>query len=194
MSQRQPELKTLNPARDQQLAELLARAQEGDASAYQSFLREASKVLRAFLARRMTSARDRIEDVLQETLLTLHRARHSYLPGRPIGPWLYAICQHRMTEFYRRHRRIEAIEVSTDLPESAATDESQPEAEGLGALVREALMKLPRKQRLIIEGLKLQDLSVKELAVQAGMSESAVKVTAFRGYQNIRKMLELRRK
>jgi RNA polymerase sigma-70 factor, ECF subfamily len=184
----------LNPVRDQQLAQLLTRAQGGDQAAYESFLREASEVLRAFLAKRMTSAGDRVEDVLQETLLTLHRARHSFLPGRPVGPWLYAICQHRVAEFYRRHRRIEAFEMPTDLHEIAVADESQPEAEGLGAMVWEALLKLPRKQREIIECLKLRDLSVKEVAVQAGMSESAVKITAFRGYEGIRKMLDVKRK
>jgi RNA polymerase sigma-70 factor, ECF subfamily len=184
----------LNPARDQQLAELLRRAQEGDQAAYENFLREASEVLRAFLAKRMMSASDRVEDVLQETLLTLHRARHSFLPGRPIGPWLYAICEHRMTEFYRRHRRIQAVEMSTDAQEIAAADRSEPEVQGLGALVSEALMKLPHKQRMIIECLKLQDLSVKEVAVQVGMSESAVKITAFRGYEGIRKMLGVKRK
>ena len=184
----------MNPARDQRLAELLERAQGGDQAAYESFLRDASEVLRVFLARRMTSTGDRVEDVLQETLLTIHRARHSFIPGRPIGPWLYAICQHRMVEFFRRHRRIEAVEISTDLPELTATDESRTEAEGRGALVWDALSKLPRKQRMVIESLKLGDLSVKEVALRAGMSESAVKVTAFRGYQSIRKMLERKRK
>jgi RNA polymerase sigma-70 factor, ECF subfamily len=184
----------LNPARDLRLAGLLARAQEGDQAAYESFLREASAVLRAFLARRMLSAGDRVEDVLQETLLTVHRARHSFLPGRPVGPWLYAICEHRMVEFYRRHRRIQAVESSYDLKEIAAAQMPEPETEGLGALVREALMKLPRKQRMIIERLKLQDLSVKEVAVQAGMSESAVKITAFRGYEGIRRMLGMKRR
>jgi RNA polymerase sigma-70 factor, ECF subfamily len=184
----------LNPLLDQQLAALLIRAQGGDQSAYERFLREASEVLRVFLAKRMTSASDRVEDVLQETLLTLHRARHSYLAGRPIGPWIYAICEHRMLEFYRRHRRIAAVEISTDVHWFESTEASPPESEGLGAMVWEALMQLPSKQRMIIESLKLQDLSVRETALQSGMSESAVKVTAFRGYEGIRKILGVKRK
>jgi RNA polymerase sigma-70 factor (ECF subfamily) len=184
----------LNPARDQALAELLTRSQAGDQAAYEGFLREASGVLRAFLARRMSSASDRVEDVLQETLLSIHRARHSFLPGRPVGPWLYAICEHRMAEFYRRHRRILAVEAPSDLQEIAAVDAAEPESEGLGAAIREALGKLPHKQRWIIERLKLHDLSVKEVAVQSGMSESAVKITAFRGYEGIRKILGIKRK
>ena len=181
----------MNPARDQALANLLQQAREGDQAAYEGFLREVSVVLRAFLAKRMSSASDRVEDVLQETLLAVHRARHTFLAGRPIGPWLYAICEHRMADFYRRHRRIEAIEVSHEMQTMEPSDraEAEPESDGLADRVREALTKLPRKQRLIIEWLKLQDLSVKEVAVQAGMSESAVKVTAFRGYEAIRRML-----
>jgi RNA polymerase sigma-70 factor (ECF subfamily) len=189
-------MKSLDPARDQQLAGLLQQARAGDQAAYEGFLREASVVLRAFLKKRMASASDRVEDVLQETLLTVHRARHSFLAGRPIGPWLYAICEHRMADFYRRHRRIEAVETLHEVEGMAHADgcEPEPEAERLADRVKEALMKLPRKQRVIIECLKLRDLSVKEVAVQAGISESAVKVTAFRGYEAIRRMLGVKRK
>jgi RNA polymerase sigma-70 factor, ECF subfamily len=184
----------LNAAHDQQLAELLVQAQDGDQAAYERFLREASAVLRAFLSKRMTTTTDRVEDVLQETLLSVHRARHTFLVGRPIGPWLYAICEHRMAEFFRRHRRIERVEVSSDLHALEIADRAPPQAEGRGALAYEALMKLPSKQRVVIECLKLQDLSVKEVALQTGMSEGAVKITAFRGYEAIRKHLGFKRK
>jgi RNA polymerase sigma-70 factor (ECF subfamily) len=53
---------------------------------------------------------------------------------------------------------------------------------------------LPGKQRRVIELLKLQELSVREVAARVGMSESAVKVTAFRGYEAIRKMMGVRRR
>lgn len=142
----------------------------------------------------MAPARDRVEDVLQETLLTVHRARHSFLPERPVGPWLYAIGEHRLAEFFRRYRRIERVEVSWSFSASEIAERSPPETEGLGALVHEALMSLPRKQRLIIEFLKLRDLSVKEVARHTGMSESAVKITAFRGYEAIRKQLGFKRR
>jgi RNA polymerase sigma-70 factor, ECF subfamily len=187
--------KTLDSAHDQQLARLLIQAQDGDQAAYERFLREASVVLRAFLSKRMAAASDRVEDVLQDTLLTVHRARHSFLLGRPIGPWLYAICEHRLVEFFRRYRRIERNEISSGLQAIDAADEPvQQQDEGLGTLVYEALMKLPHRQRVIIEFLKLQDLSVRDVAMQTGMSESAVKVTAFRGYEAIRKMLGRKRK
>jgi RNA polymerase sigma-70 factor (ECF subfamily) len=171
----------------------LLRAQEGDEVAYERFLREASEVLRSFLSKRMAQASDRLEDVLQETLIAVHRARHSFLAGRPLGPWLYAICDHRVVEFFRRHRRISRIEIPMAARTIETPEEPPPVEETLGTFLQEALMKLPSKQRTIIELLKLQDLSVKEAALHTGMSESAVKVTAFRGYEAIRRMLGRRR-
>ena len=168
---------------DRELAALLELAQKGDRHAYEKFLVEVSSLLRRFLARRMRPA-EPVEDVLQDTLLTIHRARHTHLPGRPVGPWLYAICEHRLTDFHRRRGRIERIEARGEEPPPPTVD-----VPASPAPVIEALARLPGRQRRVIELLKLHDLSVREVAAQIGMSESAVKVTAFRGYEAIRKMM-----
>jgi RNA polymerase sigma-70 factor (ECF subfamily) len=179
----------VDAADDVALAALLARAQQGDRPAYEKFLRGAAALLRPFLAKRL-GATERVEDVLQETLLAIHRARHSYLPSRPVGPWLYAIGDHRVIDFHRRRRRIERVERSEETPANVV-DEPAPSAD---PPVLEALERLPGKQRRVIELLKLQELSVREVAARVGMSESAVKVTAFRGYEAIRKMMGVRRR
>jgi RNA polymerase sigma-70 factor (ECF subfamily) len=57
------------------------------------------------------------------------------------------------------------------------------------AVVHAALASLPKRQREIVEGLKLRDESVRDLAGRLGMSESAVKVTAHRGYKALKKLL-----
>jgi len=179
----------VDPARDHDLAVLLALAQEGDRHAYARFLIGACQVLRPFLAQRMRDA-ELAEDVLQETLLAIHRARHTYLPGRPVGPWLYTICEHRMVDFLRSRRRIARVEVpGAEAPPPAVTEAPMPQR--LAAL--DALERLPGKQRRVIELLKVHDLSVREVASQFGMSESAVKVTAFRGYQAMRKIMGVNR-
>jgi RNA polymerase sigma-70 factor (ECF subfamily) len=181
----------VDPAHDNELAVLMALAQQGDQQAYEKFLVGACGVLRPFLARRMR-APEVAEDVLQETLLAIHRARHSHLPGRPVGPWLYAICEHRLADFHRQRRRITRVEAPGDETPVRAVDEERPIQPG--EVVLDALARLPGKQRRVIELLKLHDLSVRDVAGQIGMSESAVKVTAFRGYQAIRKMMGVNRK
>jgi RNA polymerase sigma-70 factor (ECF subfamily) len=55
--------------------------------------------------------------------------------------------------------------------------------------VHAALAALPARQRDIVEGLKLREESVKSLAARHGMSESAVKVMAHRGYKRLRTLL-----
>jgi RNA polymerase sigma-70 factor (ECF subfamily) len=178
--------KDVDSVRDKHLAALLVQAQLGNPEAYEKFLIETSKLLRRYLCKRMET--DVVEDVLQETLLSIHRVRHTYIPGRPVGPWLYAICAHRMTDFYRQNRRIQQVEIGLDESE-APTVQAHHKADGLAASVLDILARLPDRQRRIIEMLKIYGHSVKEVALHTGMSESSVKTTAFRGYEAIRKFI-----
>src|SRR5690606_4955719 len=108
-------------------------------------------------------------------------------PGRPVGPWLYAISEHRLKDFFRRQRRSERFNFQRhDLWEMTS---SYSYAESLIELVLSALKQLPSKQKLVVELLKLSGFSVREVAARTGMSESAVKVNASRGYETIRKKI-----
>jgi RNA polymerase sigma-70 factor (ECF subfamily) len=187
---RTTESKTLDSERDKKLAGLLGLAQRGDQVAYEEFLIETAAILRGYLGKRMEY--QMVEDVLQDTLLSIHRFLHTYLPGRPVGPWLYAICSNRVVDFYRRKRRIQLVESDVEINEEAALRTERGNESPLGNAV-DALRKLPERQRRIIELLKIQGLSVKEVATQTGMSESSVKVTAFRGYEAIRKLFGIKK-
>src|SRR5690242_3960325 len=61
---------------------LMAAAQDGDQVAYHQLLYQILPFIRA-IAARQHRAPDRIEDVVQEVLLTIHRVRHTYDPSRP---------------------------------------------------------------------------------------------------------------
>lgn len=184
------ESKTLDSERDKKLTGLLTLAQQGDQVAYEEFLIETAVILRGFLGRRMEY--QMVEDVLQDTLLSIHRFLHTYRSGRPVGPWLYAICNNRMVDFYRRKRRIQLVESDVDISGEAPIRTERGNAPPIGNAV-DALNKLPKRQRRIIELLKIEGLSVKEVAIHTGMSESSVKVTAFRGYEAIRKLFGIKK-
>jgi RNA polymerase sigma-70 factor, ECF subfamily len=181
----------MNAEVESELGELMVAAQRGDGAAYASFLKKATSPLRSFLERKMKSS-EHVDDVLQDTLIAIHKARHTYLPERSIGAWMFTICEHRMLDFYRRFRRIERAEV--DVPAQLdqvlfrASEEASNDQRSRDIGDLEELFKfLSSKQRLVIELLKLEGLSVKEVASKTGMSESSVKVTAFRGYEALRK-------
>src|SRR5262245_57557210 len=94
-------------ARDREWSALMAAAQGGDRAAYERLLREILPFLRA-LAARQHRRPDRIEDVVQEALLTVHRVRHTYDPTRPFAPWLAAIARRRSIDALRRRGRTDA--------------------------------------------------------------------------------------
>ncbi|MFO1185981.1 MAG: sigma factor [Alphaproteobacteria bacterium] len=89
---------------------LMVRVQDGDARAYKRLLESVVPLLRSLSLRALRHPHD-VEDAVQDILLTLHRVRHTYEPGRPFLPWLIAISRRRIIDRQRqagRERRREA--------------------------------------------------------------------------------------
>ena len=175
---------------DQELqsAGLMRLAQEGDQAAYASLLVLLTSATRQF-ARARLGAVPWIDDVVQETLLAVHRARQTYDPGRPFAPWFYAVASSRMIDVIRRERRVTSRELPGDvLPEPSVAEPPGREDIDVEA-IHAAVASLPPRQREVIEALKFRDQSVREVAGHLSMSESAVKVTAHRGYQALKRLL-----
>src|SRR5262249_39568001 len=158
---------------------------------------------RALLRRRPREV-DAAEDVAEEPLLSIHRDRHTYDPERSFRPWMYAIAKHRLLDFVAKRRRRSENEVLGDERWEDARSEAVAEPTGptpllhprlallppqQHLLVQRDLAVLPQKQRETISRLKAEGWSVAEIAAKTGLSEGAVKVTAHRGYQKIRKLI-----
>ena len=172
---------------EQTAARLMGLAQRGDSAAYTELLTILSRVAYQF-ARNRAGNVPWLDDVAQDTLLTIHRVRHTYDLARPFAPWFYAIASSRLIDVIRRERRVGTRELGTDvLPERAEPEarEGPVDAEQ----IREALLGLPARQREIVQSLKIREESVKAVSQRLGMSESAVKVTAHRGYRALRRLL-----
>jgi RNA polymerase sigma-70 factor, ECF subfamily len=172
---------------ERQAAAWMQLAQRGDERAYASLLVLLTGLTRQF-ARGRLGAVAWIDDVVQETLLAIHGARQTYDPARPFAPWFYAIASSRMIDAIRRERRVASRQVATDvLPEPVARGSDRDDIDV--DAVHAALASLPPRQREVIERLKFRDESVREVSGGLGMSESAVKVTAHRGYRALRRLL-----
>src|SRR5262249_15587253 len=100
----------------------MRRAQIGDQLAYASLLALLTGVARRFVRVRIGGAAW-LEDVVQETLIAVHGARHTYDPARPFAPWFYTIASSRLIDALRRERRITTRELAADvLPDVAAVE------------------------------------------------------------------------
>jgi RNA polymerase sigma-70 factor (ECF subfamily) len=165
---------------EERLRGLLVRGLDGDEAAYRAFLSDLSAHLRGFLRRRLTRAPEEVEDLLQETLLAVHNQRHTYEPSQPLTAWLHAIAKYKLIDCLRRRARRDLLHDPLDEGTGlfAAADGEALEARRDLAKLMAAL---PARQRLPIECVKLQGLSVAEAARKLTMSESAVKVGVHRG-------------
>jgi RNA polymerase sigma-70 factor, ECF subfamily len=170
-----------NAAREARLHDLMVAAQRGDAEAYAGFLRETASFLRPFFRRRMVQHPDDVEDLVQETLLAVHNKRFTYVADQPVTAWMYAIARYKLIDLLRGRAGREALHdpIEEDLDELAS--ESESAAHEARRDLRVLLAQLPDKQRLPIEYVKIEGLSVEETARRTGLSISAVKVGVHRG-------------
>ena len=174
---------------ERHLSGLLARSQQGDAAAYRLFLEGVLPVVRRFLGSKIRDA-DWVEDISQEVLVSIHRARASYDPERPVFPWIHAIAHRRFVDHMRKWSRVSEKEVQgeTILEFQAKEDKEHPYL--IQEILERAIEKLPPKQKRAVRLLKYDGLSVREAAAKMEMTETAVKVTAHRAYKALRKILE----
>jgi RNA polymerase sigma-70 factor (ECF subfamily) len=168
----------------------MAAAQHGDASAYESLLHALLPALRGFVRRRLADPAA-AEDVVQTVLLSIHRARHTWRPERPFGPWWRAIARNAVIDAARRGGRRSAHEVSLapDHDIAAADLARDASSEALSPELRGALEQLSPSQREAVELLHVEELSVAEAAQRAGTTQGALKVRAHRGVAALRRLL-----
>jgi RNA polymerase sigma-70 factor (ECF subfamily) len=171
---------------------LMRAAQAGDRLAYERLLHDITPFVRN-LARRHYRQPEDLEEAVQETLLTVHRVRHTYDPGRPFSPWLAAITHRRTIDILRRRLRIAHYEsVDMEAVETFATPAANPELEAVRSAeeVKELLKQLPARQREALETLKLRELSLAEASRTSGQSVGALKVNTHRALKALRALIQ----
>ncbi|MEZ0226375.1 MAG: sigma-70 family RNA polymerase sigma factor [Alphaproteobacteria bacterium] len=171
------------------LSVLMVAAQKGDSRAYKQLLTDITPALKGFLRTRFFSP-SHIDDIIQEVLLGIHTARHTYNPEQPFKNWMYGIARHKMIDYMRKLGRQNANEINDEELETFLADKTNNPEEALSSKdVEKALTKLPDKQRQILLLVKVEGYSMAETAKKLGMTETAVKVTAHRAYKKMKEWL-----
>ena len=169
------------------LESLMAGYQQASEDAARALIERLSPVLLRYFRVRESSRRH-AEDLLQETWMRVHTARHTHRKGEPVLPWIFAIARHTRLDRHRKMRRIEGHEIQVEiLPQatSAAGPELGPAAPDLDAL----LAALPASQREVIVMLKVTGMSLEEVARATASSVGSVKQKAHRAYEKLRTVL-----
>ena len=131
-------------------------------------------------------SRAEAEDLLQDTWLQIHKARHTHRPGEPVLPWIYAIARHVRVDGYRRSQRIRSREQAmSPLPEPSADVRPLP-----APISMTLIAVLPPSQREVVSMLKVSGMSLEEVARATASSVGSVKLKAHRAYEKLRAVLQ----
>ncbi len=169
---------------DTQLETLMARYQQGDFTAATNLIHRLSPQLHRYFRIQLARPQD-ADDLLQETWLRIHKVRHTYRHGEPLLPWLYAIARHIRVDHYRRASRTTAREHRLE----EAHEPAAPSAGEGAARLTELLAALPESQREVIQMLKINGMSLEEVARATSCSVGSVKQKAHRAYEKLRERL-----
>jgi RNA polymerase sigma-70 factor (ECF subfamily) len=159
------------------LKALMLRGLAGEAQAHAALLSAMSGYLRGYFGRRLGAGAADAEDLVQDTLLAIHLRRGTYDPAQPFTPWAYAVARYKLLDHFRR------VGVRKSVPLEDAGDLFAVENPEEGAVRRDLgklLSALPKRQRQLVEDVKITGLSMEEAAAKSGMSVTAVKVSVHR--------------
>ena len=166
------------------LDRLIARWRAGEAAAYHAFLAEAARLLRAFMLRRLGD-RSQAEDLVQECLMAIHAKRATLDPGRPVGPWMFAIARYKLADYWRRRRR-EGGAAREHLEQ--ADERADPRSIASRLDVAALLARLPDGQAEAIRLTQIEGMTGREASRRAGIGLSALKLRVHRGMARLKAM------
>jgi RNA polymerase sigma factor (sigma-70 family) len=157
---------------------LMVKAQAGDSRAYEQLLRELDAWLCRYYARRLPHSA--AEDARQNTLLAIHAKRHTYMPSKSFGAWVFAIARYKWIDCIRDASRYAALAPDEEIPV-----EDHGQATISAAALDHLLGQLKPAQESVIRLVKLRGLSIASASGATGQSASLVKINIHRGLKKL---------
>lgn len=165
-----------------ELSSLMLGGLSGDGRAQAALLTACAAQLRRWYRGKLARPED-VEDLVQETLLALHKRRASWDRARPFTPWLYAIARYKLMDHLRRHYAKGTVAIPDGAEEWMADGTAADPGAALD--VADLLDVLPDNQRRWIRMTKLEGRSMAEAGQATGHTEGNVKVGVHRGLKRL---------
>jgi len=172
----------------------MERYARGEDQAFSELYDALAPRLRRYLIRASRDA-GRADDLLQQTMLQIHRARGRFIVGADVLPWAFAIARRLLIDSFRRsknERRTISLETggheAGPVEAASALDSADELIDGqrLARALEAELARLPESHRTAFELIKNEGLSIREAALVLGATPTAVKLRAHRAYAALR--------
>jgi len=187
------------PSRQESDAELVARLQRGDDSAFEAIVRAHSGRLLS-VARRFLGNNEDAQDAVQDAFIRAYKAIHTFEARAQLHTWLHRILVNTALMKLRERRRRPTESIEDLLPTFtndghravASRDWSDAvlERKETAGIVREAIAMLPDQYREVLVLRDIEDKDTAEAAEILGTTSNVVKVRLHRARQALRTLLD----
>jgi RNA polymerase sigma-70 factor (ECF subfamily) len=179
--------------------EAMSRYAEGDDDAFRHLYAAVMPCLTRVL-RQVLRDRARVPDLIQETVLRVHRARGTFLRGAPALPWILTIARRLVLDAHRRRPsreqgadpdRLDRLSHRAPV-DGGPTGEQILLAKEVAARLGRAFDHLPEGQRAALRLVKSEGLSTAEAAAALGTTAAGVRLRTCKAYRRLRTALDER--
>ncbi len=167
---------------------LMVSAQSGNESDYRQLLGELAVVVQRFLRSRFGNHHF-TEDCVQECLISIHQARHSYDPRRPFRPWLFAIVRNKAIDTLRKEKRRDNVAEQYQREQKILAQPGRQSAAAEEFADGQIFRSLSASHREVLILTKVIGLSIAETAEKLHISKSAAKVRVHRALGKLRQLM-----
>ncbi|MBL4795692.1 MAG: sigma-70 family RNA polymerase sigma factor [Pseudomonadales bacterium] len=176
---------------EQRWSALMVSSQNGCEADYRILLSELSEAINRYLRSRI-GHHNYIEDCVQDCLIAIHQARHTYDSRRLFRPWLFAIVRNKAIDSLRHQRSyklfLEKEQIDQELKNYQRQEDAEPCQQLEDNMTQGKLIQaLAPKYREAIVLTKIIGLSTKEAASKLKIAETTLKVRVHRGISRLKK-------
>jgi RNA polymerase sigma-70 factor (ECF subfamily) len=136
---------------------------------YQRYLPRVYNRLRALIPQ------EDVEDMTQEVFLAVVRSLDSFERDSAFSTWLYALVNHKVSDYYRRRRKHDGLKHAIDSQEARVLSRDPWPSEEDRTLVKQVLVCLPERYQEVLLLRFAEGLSFKEVAQVLDLSLEATK-------------------
>ena len=168
---------------------LITRFQGGDDEAFDRLMAIHTDKIFA-LAWGVLQNREDAIDATQEVFIKLHSALDKFPAANNLNAWLYRVCLNHCIDRKRRAKWTSTQLSDEDWERLRGPESNEPEYQACqsetGRIIRNAVDKLPERQRLVFILRHYKLLSIKEIGEALGCTQGAVKAHLSRATARVR--------
>ena len=191
-----------HPTAGLDIAELVERARDGDARAFEALVNRYKDRIYSYVSRMLHDPIE-AEDIAQETFVRAFQSLPHFRGASSLQTWLYRIASNLVIDSVRRQKRREDNALSLDAPVDTDDGDMQrelaDERRGPAELaessviqeeVRSAVARISPKLRPVLVMYDLQGMSYQEIAEILGCPLGTVKSRLFNARAQLKEQLE----